>query len=607
MKAGLYYYILLTVAASIVRTRSDEAEEKRSSKSENLEDFPLDENDPSSDFLRQSNITADYSDRENYEEPSMESKQKIIFQKLIAEAMKKPGAYQTFAQVLPILRMMSAPQRLALAGMVMKQLTGAGEGQFSDDRNNTMNAELMLPISMDVAKMFHGDPGTSSLGRSTGGYDTFYPNRNVPTNFYRPTGTTIYPARRPPIQPNRRTVLDIPPELRPPPPPPGLINPALRPPSPALPPNKLRPTLQIIAPHRNNAPGPHIEDDCKLVGTSLCSEVGNYPETEILETIESIANKAAFDVLLESTRNSTEDYSENPRPLERRISDDDHGPQICSSSITRVRPKRGKAANGQWKYIVNTGEYTQTLRLEMCQKPKEPCSLLAENYQSECVQTFNYHRLVTWDKSAGLTMDIFRVPTCCSCHITGLPTFMKPPHKKYPIQDEFNEDNFVVDEEPAPVQRLPPPRLVPRKTAAHSTPKRDSTYVRRPSPPHQEAEESKRVENTIRRTQNTPIKYVESKPTGPDSRQGAIPAAPSKSEIEELLAEVAHHSPPSGAPKPASKRINYSYHPIIDFFKSSPPGGPLPQTVDPKTQRRMDIADMPDVDDWTPIDGPRSL
>lgn len=37
---------------------------------------------------------------------------------------------------------------------------------------------------------------------------------------------------------------------------------------------------------------------------------------------------------------------------------------------------------------------------------------------------------------------------------------MKPPHKKYPIQDEFNEDNFVVDEEPAPVQRLPPPRLV---------------------------------------------------------------------------------------------------------------------------------------------------
>lgn len=46
------FLLFQTVAASIVRTRSDEAEEKRSSKSENLEDFPLDENDPSSDFLR---------------------------------------------------------------------------------------------------------------------------------------------------------------------------------------------------------------------------------------------------------------------------------------------------------------------------------------------------------------------------------------------------------------------------------------------------------------------------------------------------------------------------------------------------------------------------
>ena len=40
---------------------------------------------------------------------------------------------------------------------------------------------------------------------------------------------------------------------------------------------------------------------------------------------------------------------------------------LCPSSVKYARPKRARATSGQWKFIVNTGDYTQTLRLEMCQ------------------------------------------------------------------------------------------------------------------------------------------------------------------------------------------------------------------------------------------------
>ena len=38
----------------------------------------------------------------------------------------------------------------------------------------------------------------------------------------------------------------------------------------------------------------------------------------------------------------------------------------CPSVIKYARPQLARAASGVWKYIINTGEHTQTLRLEKC-------------------------------------------------------------------------------------------------------------------------------------------------------------------------------------------------------------------------------------------------
>lgn len=63
--------------------------------------------------------------------------------------------------------------------------------------------------------------------------------------------------------------------------------------------------------------------------------------------------------------------------------------------------------------------------------PQSSCSFISENYRSSCVQIYNYHRLLTWDQKLGLHMDIFKVPTCCSCHVHGYSEIF-PPHQKDP-------------------------------------------------------------------------------------------------------------------------------------------------------------------------------
>lgn len=39
---------------------------------------------------------------------------------------------------------------------------------------------------------------------------------------------------------------------------------------------------------------------------------------------------------------------------------------MCPSIVRYARPQKARSASGDWKYIVNTGQHTQTLRLEKC-------------------------------------------------------------------------------------------------------------------------------------------------------------------------------------------------------------------------------------------------
>ncbi|XP_045493257.1 neurotrophin 1 isoform X1 [Colias croceus] len=190
-------------------------------------------------------------------------------------------------------------------------------------------------------------------------------------------------------------------------------------------------------------PVPNEHAQCELFTNTLCLHSEDYPTDAIMQSIRR--NKAAGALLADFkepgegavdgiTAAQEAKYTADHYLISNRRGDtanrDFAGAGeagfMCPSTVKYARPQRARATSGQWKYIVNTGEHTQTLRLEKCLKPKEPCTYLTDNFKSKCVQVYNYHRLLTWDQQNGLHMDIFKVPTCCSCHIEGYSVSFPP-------------------------------------------------------------------------------------------------------------------------------------------------------------------------------------
>lgn len=94
---------------------------------------------------------------------------------------------------------------------------------------------------------------------------------------------------------------------------------------------------------------------------------------------------------------------------------------VCPSEVMYARPVRAKNINGEWRVIVqNVAYYTQTQRMETCLFPGASCRTLAPCYKSKCVQKYIYHRMLSFDpcdSSKGLFIDIYKLPSACSCRI----------------------------------------------------------------------------------------------------------------------------------------------------------------------------------------------
>ncbi|XP_045534277.1 neurotrophin 1 [Papilio machaon] len=185
------------------------------------------------------------------------------------------------------------------------------------------------------------------------------------------------------------------------------------------------------------------ESKCEMFTNNVCLHYDDYPTEAIIQSIRR--NKAAGALLADvkdpgegavdgitqaqEAKYTADHYLVSNRrgdTANRDFASAGEAGFMCPSTVKYARPQRARATSGQWKFIVNTGEHTQTLRLEKCLKPKESCTYLTDNFKSKCVQVYNYHRLLTWDQQNGLHMDIFKVPTCCSCHIEGYSVSFPP-------------------------------------------------------------------------------------------------------------------------------------------------------------------------------------
>ncbi|XP_065567419.1 uncharacterized protein LOC136031671 [Artemia franciscana] len=168
-------------------------------------------------------------------------------------------------------------------------------------------------------------------------------------------------------------------------------------------------------------------------GAIFCFDDYEYPKYEIEAAIEKdyefinkysdVASQSADDLV--DTIDSYQETKFNYDFFHPDTFDKSHwsGPEgyICPSSVGYVQPFRARNAVGQWRVIVQDVKYyTQTIRTEACRDPDTDCRLVAPCFKSSCTQKHIYERLLSWDPcnpDQGLFVDVFKVPSACSCHV----------------------------------------------------------------------------------------------------------------------------------------------------------------------------------------------
>ncbi|XP_027197608.2 uncharacterized protein LOC113791954 [Dermatophagoides pteronyssinus] len=121
-----------------------------------------------------------------------------------------------------------------------------------------------------------------------------------------------------------------------------------------------------------------------------------------------------------STNKSTSldfDESNNHQQNSHNKNSIEHG-FVCRTEVLYAKPKLAKNLKRKWRVIVNAGDFTQTIRLEKCNKANSECRYIADHkYASRCAQIHSIHRLLVFEKGKGFFIDSFRIPTACACHV----------------------------------------------------------------------------------------------------------------------------------------------------------------------------------------------
>jgi len=141
-----------------------------------------------------------------------------------------------------------------------------------------------------------------------------------------------------------------------------------------------------------------LADDC---ASNFCEEDPSYPE-ELLETKELWK----FDLSKRPKRSIEPTYLKEAK--------------LCGSQISTVRPQKMQNDKGDWVTIVNHGNYTQLVRMELCTSVNFPCTfnLYPPNVKSFCQQKQTHVSLLALDKKLNcLVWNKFPIPSACDCMI----------------------------------------------------------------------------------------------------------------------------------------------------------------------------------------------
>ncbi|XP_064111288.1 uncharacterized protein LOC135218768 [Macrobrachium nipponense] len=181
---------------------------------------------------------------------------------------------------------------------------------------------------------------------------------------------------------------------------------------------------------------PHNPPACASNGSYYCMHDSYYPthdvelaigdDPHLVQKYADVSEQSADDLVTQiaASQEAEFDYSY----YIPAVYDITHwiGPEgyLCPSKVIYGTPKRARNVKGEWRVIVNgIRYYTQTARIETCLFPLTPCRMLAPCFKSKCIQKFIYHRMLSYDPCdpyKGLFVDIYKLPSACSCFVAAM-------------------------------------------------------------------------------------------------------------------------------------------------------------------------------------------
>lgn len=150
----------------------------------------------------------------------------------------------------------------------------------------------------------------------------------------------------------------------------------------------------------------------------ICSNVEDYPHDKINDIVskykQQFAGVFGEDVVVPEGDN-----------LVPRFDTSDDMP-LCYSVERLIHPQEGFTKDRTKLKIVNTKEYKQGVRVELCGNPGQTCNeldgLLGQR-TTECKQLYHYRTLLAVDPLTNQSYkESFKLPSCCKCVIKPLQT-----------------------------------------------------------------------------------------------------------------------------------------------------------------------------------------
>ncbi|XP_053687184.1 protein spaetzle-like [Sabethes cyaneus] len=143
----------------------------------------------------------------------------------------------------------------------------------------------------------------------------------------------------------------------------------------------------------------------------VCTDVANYPQKLVEEIVsrhkERYAEVFGNDMVIDSGDELHKKFE---------TSDDDF---LCVSEQKLVHPQSGYNVAEKLVMIVNTPNYLQGVRIEVCRNLDRPCSKLnhlTSFFKTTCKQLYSYRTLLAIDqKTKQAYKESFRLPSCCKC------------------------------------------------------------------------------------------------------------------------------------------------------------------------------------------------